>query len=81
MFQVIARKPEDIKLENECREKIKQLQYESKDDYDRKVAKYNRQYKNYKERIAQSQSNDKLSDYDRKVAKYNRQYKNYKENI
>ena len=47
MFQEISRKPE----ENESEEKIKQLQYESKDDYDRKVAKYNRQYKNYKENI------------------------------
>lgn len=44
MFQVISRKPEDIKLENECREKIKQLQDELKDKlsaYDKTLSKYN----------------------------------------
>lgn len=44
MFQVIARKPEDIKLENECREKIKELQDELKaklSEYDKTLSKYN----------------------------------------
>jgi hypothetical protein len=44
MFTVIPRKPDDIKLENEYREKIKVLQDEYKtkrSDYDKSLGKYN----------------------------------------